>query len=413
MRIISLCLLLLPALWLRAERLSGGDISLLPDYEKAGAVYKTSSGEVIPDLIAYSAEQGMNAMRVRLFLDPAAYHGADADPNACQTLEYILPLCRRIKDSGMQLLLDFHYSDTWADPAKQYTPAAWASMSDEQLETALYEYTLTTLLSLKENGVEPDLIQTGNEISYGMLWGPEGTADAAKKKCFMGSDENWQRFGRLLRSAGRACREACPQARIVIHTERVAEPAVLRYFYDRMESMEVDYDVIGLSYYPYFHGDLATLEKALTTLESSQPGKLVMVVETGYSYKWEVPGSIYDFSRQWPLSAVGQNKFLTELEQLRSAHDSVQGLFWWWPEYNAFSTSLSGWYNAPLFDSLTGQATPAFLTLASWSRTAGVERLPMVGDKAGDIWFDLTGRQVSAPLPRGIYVRRGEKIIVR
>ena len=267
----------------------GGDISLLPDYEKAGAKYKTHEGKPIADLLPFLHDEGMNAMRVRLFVDPDKYTGADKDPNACQTLEYIIPLCKRIKDDGFALMLDFHYSDTWADPAKQWTPADWAGLTDEELYRKIYDYTSETLATLRGEGIVPDFIQPGNEISYGMLWGPYGTKNP--RKTFMGSDANWDRLGRLLKEAIRACREQCPDAKIVIHTERVANVAVQNNFYDRMRSLGIDYDIIGLSYYPYFHGDMSVLDKALTSLEGRYPDKQIMIVETGYSYKWEVPGT--------------------------------------------------------------------------------------------------------------------------
>lgn len=416
MRLTLLSLLLTFVLIpLRADKLGGGDISLLPDYEKAGAIYKTQQGVVIPDLIAYSADVGMNVMRVRLFVDPSAYKGPDADPNACQSLDYILPLCKRIKSAGLQLMLDFHYSDTWADPAKQYTPAAWASLTNEELYDKIYEYTRETLLTLRENGVVPDFIQTGNEISYGMLWGPVGGTNLSAQKCYMnGSRKAWERFGKLLNRAGEACREVCPQARIVIHTERVAQVSVLRNFYTEMNTLGVDYDIIGLSYYPYFHGALSNLGSALEMLQSDFSGKPVMIVETGYSYKWEVPGSTYDFSATWSLSGAGQQKFMQDLITLTAAHDNVEGIIWWWMEYNAFNTKLSGWYNAPLFDSLTGKATPAFKTLATYAETSGVEIIPATEAGGDAAWYDIFGRRLpSAPSAKGIYVRKGEKVIIR
>ena len=240
-------------------RYVGGDISLLPEYEKAGAQYKDHDGTPIAEVLPFLHQEGMNAMRVRLFVNPDDYTGKDADPNACQDLEYITPLCKRIKDAGFALLLDFHYSDTWADPAKQWTPKAWEGLSDAQLYQKIYDYTKETLVSLKEAGVTPDFIQPGNEISYGMLWGPYGAADKDLKKAFMGSDANWQRFGTLLKQAIKACREECPDAKIIIHTERVAQTNVQKNFYDKMNALGVDYDIIGLSYYPYFHGSMSVL----------------------------------------------------------------------------------------------------------------------------------------------------------
>lgn len=390
---------------LSAKRYVGGDISLLPEYEEAGAIYKTHEGKKINSLLPWLHEQGMNAMRVRLFVDPSKYKGSDKDPNACQTLEYITPLCQRIVNDGFDLLLDFHYSDTWADPAKQYTPADWANLSDDELYVKIYEYTKETLLSLKEAGVTPAFIQPGNEISYGMLWGPEGTPAGQQKKTLMGSDANWQRFGKLLNQAILACHEVCPDAKIILHTERVQQPNVLINFYNKIKSLGVEYDIIGLSYYPYFHGGISVLQTALTRLTSTYTDKEIMIVETGYSYKWEVPGTDHDLSSTYPYSDAGQNKFVTELISTLDKFDNVTGLFWWWLEYNAFNTSLSGWYNAPLFDSTTGKATSALKTLCSFANTSGINPIHDNGNETVE-WYDFSGQKIFEPLNKGIYIRK-------
>lgn len=393
---------LIPAMSV-AQRWAGGDISLLPDYEAAGAKYKSPDGKPIADLIPWLHEQGMNAMRVRLFVDPKAYEGEDADPNACQDLEYIRPLCKRIKDSGMDLLLDFHYSDTWADPAKQWTPAAWAGLTDEQLFVKIYEYTRETLEVLKGDGIVPDFIQPGNEISYGMLWGPYGTASKDLKKTFAGSDANWQRLGKLLNNAISACKEVCPEAKIIIHTERTSSQTEQQNFYDWMEKLNVDYDIIGLSYYPYFHGKLKSLDNAISQLEKRYPDKNIMIVETGYAYAWEVPGTSEKV--EYDYSEAGQNKFATELVDMLEKHPAVDGLFWWWLEYNAFGTSLSGWYNAPLFDSRTGRATAALRTIASFA--SGTDAVSLLPDEPSSDFplYDLQGRPIAAPQPGQPYIQ--------
>lgn len=397
---VAVVVAVLSSAGLYAERLAGGDISLLPDYVKAGAQYKTVDGKPIAELLPWLREQGMNAMRVRLFVNPQDYTGADADPNACQSLEYITPLCRDIKKAGLDLMLDFHYSDTWADPGKQWTPAAWAGLSDDELFVKIYEYTKSQLEALKEAGVTPDLIQPGNEISYGMLWGPYGTPEGELKKTFMGNPANWQRLGTLLNEAIRACREVCPEAKIIIHTERTGAPDVQRNFYDWMKTLAVDYDIIGLSYYPYFHGSLSQLDKSIGELEARYPEKRIMVVEAGYPYAWEMPGATENMD--YPASEEGQNQFAKDLVAMLEKHKAVDGLFWWWLEYNAYGTSLDGWYNAPLFDSRTGRATPALHTIASFATDddSGVTTLPAVTGNAGSASvYDLGGRLIEAPEP--------------
>lgn len=399
-----------------AQRYVGGDISLLPEYEKAGAQYKTHDRQPIQDLLGYFHDEGMNAMRVRLFVNPSDHktnYPSEYDPNACQGLNYITPLCQRIVNDGYDLMLDFHYSDTWADPAKQWTPEAWKGLSDEQLYQKIYDYTKETLETLKAAGVTPAFIQPGNEISYGMLWGSEDSPSASLKKTFMGSDANWKRFGTLLRQAIKACNEVCPEARIVLHTERVAQVDVLTNFYDQMEKLDVEYDIIGLSYYPYFHGDMGVLDNALATLQRKYPEKNIMIVETGYSYQWEVPGTTHNLSGTWPYSDAGQDKFARDLIGTLEKYDHVDGLFWWWMEYNAYGTSLSGWYNAPLFNSLDGCATSALKTICSFSKSAGTDDITVDTDNRDEILYDLSGRRVTDPDSHGVRITNGKKILVR
>lgn len=386
------------------DRYVGGDISLLPEYEKAGAKYYDHDGKPIAQLLPWCREQGMNAMRVRLFINPKDYKGSDADPNACQDLGYIIPLCNQIKQAGLALMLDFHYSDTWADPAKQWTPAAWGNLTDEQLYQKIYDYTRTSLDTLKSHGITPDFIQPGNEISFGMLWGTVGTPEAQLKKTFIGSEANWKRLGNLLNQAIKACREICPAARIVIHTERVAQPDVLTNFYDQMKKLGVDYDIIGLSYYPYFHGKMPVLTAALTRLTTRFPEKEIMIVETGYPYAWEVPGT--DQKVDYPYTEEGQNTFARALVNELLKFDNVTGLFWWWMEYNAKDTDLAGWYNAPLFDSRTGRVTLAFKTLCSFATGHGSidSILPDAEAVSSHPWYDLLGRPVKAPSHGTIYI---------
>ncbi len=395
------------------QRYVGGDISLLPEYEKAGAKYKSHGGEPISDLVPWLKAKGMNAMRVRLFVNPKRYaqlHPSGSlaqDPNACQDLEYVIPLCKRIVDAGISLMLDFHYSDTWADPAKQWTPVDWEGLSDEQLYDKIYSYTKETLQILKREGITPDFIQPGNEISYGMLWGPAGTS--APKKTFMGNNANWDRLGKLLGNAIKACREECPKAGIVIHTERVAQVDVQNNFYDKMQQLDVDYDIIGLSYYPYFHGPLSNLNTALGSLQNRYPTKKIMIVETGYSYKWEVPGTTVDLQNVWPYSDQGQNKFARDLVDTLEKYTNCNGLFWWWMEYNAFGTNLQGWYNAPLFDSTTGCATSALETICSFAESAGINSI--VADEKDNVIYNLQGIPVKEMHNGGIYIVNGKKVI--
>ncbi len=362
----------------------GGDISMLTKYEAhqrmalrygiTNAHYYDLNGSLINDVITWTKQQGWNAARVRLFVNPANASAADKGQGVIQNLDTVKVLGRRIKEAGMQFMLDFHYSDSWADPVKQFTPAEWAELDDEALTVKVYEYTRDCLRALKAAGATPDYIQTGNEISYGMLWGPVGTPNSQLKKCYSGDETNWERFTNLLKAAGRACREECPQAKIILHTERVAKPSIMLNFYNQMKSKQVDYDIIGLSYYPYYHGSLTNLANALNNLANNYQDKDIMIVETGYCYHYAISGD-YDLSSTWPITYEGQRKFTEDLVARLKPYSKVKGLFWWFPEANEYGLGGNywntlhvndAWYNAGLWDHQTGRALPALYELKSF-----------------------------------------------
>lgn len=391
-------------------RYSGGDISLYPTYQKSGSKYKDENGKEI-SLLPYLHEIGMNAMRVRLFVDPSAYPG-EKDPNACQDLPYVLPLCKDIVDNGFELMLDFHYSDTWADPGAQWIPEAWKNLTDTELVKKVYDYTKETLLTLQANGITPKFIQPGNEISYGMLWGPYN-GDVPGNHVYTNSSEaSWQRFGKFLTSAIKACREVCPDSEIIIHTERVQQVNVLTNFYDRMKSLAIDYDIIGLSYYPYFHGKMQVLDNALSTIEKRYPEKPIMIVETGFPIYWAVPGTNQEV--EYDYSMAGQDAFAHDLVDVLLSHKNVNGLFWWWLEYNPYGANLTNWYNAPLFDPYTGKATPALKTIASYaSDDTGVDMIDADEVLMKGRWWDINGRIIEKPSIPGLYIHDGKKIMIK
>lgn len=395
-----------------AQKFVGGDISMLPKYEQAGVVYKDKNGNSVSDVIAFFKQEGMNAMRVRLFVDPTK----DSDKAVCQDLEYVKTLGKRIKDAGMKLMLDFHYSDTWADPAKQWTPDAWKNLNNADLADKVYEYTKDCLQQLKDAGAEPDMIQTGNEISYGMLWGTQAAVGSNQtNRCYTNSSAaNWNRFFSLLKNAGQACREECPSAKIILHSERTPKPGVLTDFFDRMKNNAIDYDIIGLSYYPDHHGNLATLETALTALENKAYGKDIMIVETGYSYAWAI-GTEFDYTATYPYTEEGQRRFTADLIALLNQHNSVKGLFWWWPEDNGNKQVTKNWWNAALYDHNTGKPYAALYELKNFtdgsSSIGTMNHAPITNNQT---WYTLDGRRLSdKPSAKGIYIHNKKTLVVK
>ena len=401
----------------------GGDISLLPTYEANGAWYMDGNNERITDMLGYLKAQGLNSLRVRLFVDPSKATADEKGQGVRQDLEYVKTLGQRIKAAGFSLLLDFHYSDTWADPKQQITPESWQGLTDDQLKAKIHEYTKDCLTQMVEAGATPDFIQTGNEISYGMMWGPRGTT---QNQCFTNSSAaNWNRFYGLLKQACNACREVCPQAKIILHSERVPRVNVLKDWLDRMQSNSIDYDIIGLSYYPYHHGSLTQLELALNQAENY--GKDIMIVETGYYYAWQPNDVEYDLSSTWPITPAGQQQFTKDLIAKLKDHPKVTGLYWWFLEAceNGIdwqsAVTPSGWYNASLFNDTNtsethwgyGQVMPAMQELKTFVEGAsGVDNVRVT--RRDGRWYNLQGMCYDAqPQRRGLYIVDGRKVFVK
>ncbi len=406
-----------------AQRYVGGDISLLPTYEANGAWYMDGSNQRITDMLGFLKQQGLNSMRVRLFVDPTKATTAEKGQGVRQDLEYVKALGKRIKDAGFSLLLDFHYSDTWADPKQQITPASWLSLSESDLPTKMYDYTKDCLQQMVAAGATPDFIQTGNEISYGMLWGARNAG--SPKKSYPDDASSWNRFTALLSQAANACREVCPQAKIIIHSELVRNFSLLKSFYGALSS--ADYDIVGLSYYPYYHGNLSNLETSLSWLETNV-NKDIMIVETGYYYAWQPSDVTYNLSSTWPVTPAGQQKFTKDLIAKLKTHQRVTGLYWWFMEacengldYNTKRVT-DGWYNASLFNDgnskdtgwPSGMVMPAMAELKAFveGSETGIHQVTVA--RCDGRWYNLQGMAFDAqPQRRGLYIHDGRKVIVK
>jgi arabinogalactan endo-1,4-beta-galactosidase len=182
-----------------------------------------------------------------------------------------------------------------------------------------------------------------------------------------------------------------------------------------MKSAGVDYDVIGLSYYPYFHGQMSVLDNALTLLESNNYVKEIQVVEAGYPSKWAVKGTTYDYTSVYPYSHEGQRKFTADLITMLQKHTQVNGLSWWYAEANAKGTTgnlSTDWYNASLFDNETGRALPALYELKVYGDgDTGIRNITATRPTA-DIWYTLDGRRLNGtPATRGLYINNGRKVV--
>lgn len=409
--LLTLCIVL--TCTVSAQKYLGGDVSLLLTYEENGANYMDIDGKKITDLLAFLKEQGLNTMRVRLFVDPSKASAEAKGQGVRQDLEYVKKLGKKIKDAGLGFMLDFHYSDTWADPEHQTMPQEFIMVNTPAYEY-IYTYTKNSLEAMVTAGATPDFIQIGNEISFGMLW--DGCKVKHNSDWTAYLDDNWDSFSKALKNASKACREVCPEAKIIIHTEQCANnPTLDVAFFNRIKANEVNYDIIGTSYYPYYKGPISNLDKGLTQLEINFPDKQIMIVETGCGYHYKMG----DKETGYPLTYEGQQKFTAELITMLNKHQHVNGLFWWFLEANEYGLDwktkrvTDEWYNASLFDNETGHALPALYELKNFvSEGAGISSLSV--ENTGGGWYNLNGKNLKeAPTQKGLYIYRGQKVVVK
>jgi arabinogalactan endo-1,4-beta-galactosidase len=217
----------------------GADISFLGGRR---GTYRDNGIE--KDVCQIMADRRFDNIRLRIFVNPEA-EGGYSRQGACG-LDATVEMAKRIKAAGMNFTLDFHYSDTWADPDKQFKPSAWKGLTGKALENALYEYTKTALITLKEADAAPDVVQIGNEINHGMVW-PDG------KLMDNATEENWQALMNLYKAGQRAVRETLPDAKIMIHLALGGQNTLCRDFLDQMNTYDAQFDLIGLSYYEKWH----------------------------------------------------------------------------------------------------------------------------------------------------------------
>lgn len=316
--------------------IAGADFSLLKFFEDRGIVY--SANDQSQDGLSILRSNGLNCVRLRLFTSSPAQ--AQADPyNYINNLDYTLPLAIRVKNAGLKFLLDFHYSDSWADPQKQTKPAAWTNLSFTQLEQQMYDYNSNTIARFKTAGALPDYVQIGNEIRTGFLW-TDGQVSGS-------SNNVWANFSRLMKAAINGVRDAAGTnpPRIIIHIDRGGDWPTTQWFFDNVLNQQIPFDIIGESYYPWWHGDLNALSNCLNNA-ALRYNKPVMVMETAYPWTNSIPPS-YNPNLGIPLTPEGQVQYTAALSSVvRSVPGGKgTGIFWWGTEY----VRLSG-YNLASFD---------------------------------------------------------------
>jgi arabinogalactan endo-1,4-beta-galactosidase len=247
----------------------GADVGWLPQMEATGYHFYDADGKE-KDCLQLLKDRGMNTIRLRVFVNP----NSDKSTGHCSKEETVV-MAVRAQKMGMRIMIDFHYSDTWADPAKQTKPAAWANHTFLELQNDLYKHTFETLSLLKAAGVSPEWVQVGNEIPGGMLW-PEG------------STSNWNQLAQLLNKGYDATKAINPKIKVIVHLDEGNNNEKFRYFFDKATEHKVKYDVIGMSYYPFwlkkdYLETISDLQKNLNDMVARY-NKEVMIVEVGGEY---------------------------------------------------------------------------------------------------------------------------------
>ena len=247
----------------------GMDASCVPALEAGGVKYYDHDG-VHKNVYEILSENGINYIRVRIWNDPYDADGNGYGGGNCD-LDNAIAIGQSAARYGMKLLVDFHYSDFWADPGKQMVPKAWADMDFDTKRQALYQYTKDSLQKLVDSGVDVGMVQIGNETN-GALCG-ETSSDLG----------GWKRIMELMNAGSRAVREICPDALVAVHFTNPEKPDTYASYGKNLQYYQVDYDVFASSYYPYWHGSLENLSRVLTDIAETY-GKRVMVMETSYAY---------------------------------------------------------------------------------------------------------------------------------
>ncbi|MFL5807959.1 MAG: beta-galactosidase GalA [Flavisolibacter sp.] len=245
----------------KIDKMIGADISFLPQLESRGM--KFSDKGVQKDVIEILKDHGFNYVRLRIFNDPARDSGYSPKKGFCD-LGHTLQMAKRVKAAGLKLLLDFHYSDYWADPGKQFKPAAWRGTTFNVLKDSVYEYTKNVVGKLKAQGTTPDMVQIGNEINHGMIW-PEGHIS------------NLDSLAELIQSGIKGVHAIDASVPIMLHTALGGQHDETVFFFDNMLARGIQFDVIGMSYYPKWHGTLDDLRNNLTDIAKRYDQDIIIV----------------------------------------------------------------------------------------------------------------------------------------
>ena len=347
---------------------AGVDISEVKTLQEHGAIYRVNRDGQDPLRILHHA--GINWVRIRLFVHP------DGKGPLTNDLPYAMAEAKAAKLNHLRILLDMHFSDSWADPGQQHKPAAWAALSYAQLVQQVKSYAADTLRDFANADVTPDMVEVGNEITNGMLW-PDGQLTWKSQ-----DDEGWQQLSDLLKAGEEGILEGAgskPKPLIMIHLDRGGDTAKSRSFFDHILAHGVRFDVIGLSDYPWWQGTLEQLSGNLAALARTYH-KPIIVVETGFPWSpqsFTVDGNTYTGAAaeenvlHFPPTPGGQADYLRKLiSTVRATPEGLGvGVFYWagmWVHNKTWEApQWSGdWEERALFGK-DGEALPGLFALGA------------------------------------------------
>ncbi len=322
----------------------GVDISSLFEQEDHGLKIYAEDGKEI-EALEYCKQCGVNSIRLRIWNDPSQVK----ESGGYCSLEHTIKFGKRIKEKGMHFMLDFHYSDWWADPGKQRKPTAWENLSPDELIQAVYDYTKEVLERLREEGCMPDMVQVGNEIRSGMLF-PDGEVP------------NFSQLAKLVNAGIQAVRDVDSGIQVMIHLDQGGKYAFLKEWFDSiMDAGLQPFDVIGISFYPFWHGTFMDLKKSMESLVERY--KLpVIVVETAHPWRRCADGFVTEEQEKIAGFCAGVEEQAEVMKLMMNIVASVSnnmgcGVYYWEPLVLPIEGQGSWPNNMGVLD-LSGKALP-------------------------------------------------------
>jgi arabinogalactan endo-1,4-beta-galactosidase len=333
--------------------LSAVDFSGLAFFESKGITYK-DDGQV-EDGLQILKHHGINCVRLRLWTSSPA-QAASNPYNFINNTTYTVPLAVRVKNAGLLFSLDFHYSDTWADPGHQKIPAAWTNLNFTQLVSEMYYYNSNTIAIFAAAGAMPDYVQVGNEITQGMLFNYGKVS---------GSDNtSWSQLGQLMKAAVQGIQDASsahgyPVPKIIVHIDRGGDWATTEWFFENLNQQGVPYDIIGESYYPFYQGSPTALNICLSNA-AVEFGKPIVVAEDAFPYTNTCPSAWLGQLYGYPPTPAGQASFVAAVGQIiRNVPNNLgHGFFYWGTEYQAANGVNEAGFNTASFFDQNGNLLP-------------------------------------------------------